>query len=112
MGPFIQYADQSADPLEVRIYRGADGTFTLYEDQGDSYDYEKGRYSEIPFRWNDSARQLTIAAREGSFPGMLPHRTFHIVLVGASHGGGLDIGKPDQTVDYHGSRVVVEFRAR
>ena len=93
MGPFIQYASQSADPLEIRIYRGGNGTFTLYEDEGDLYDYEKGKYSEIPFRWNDTAQQLTIAARQGSFQGMLSHRTFHIVLVDASHGGGVEIGK-------------------
>ena len=112
MGPFIQYADQRADPLEIRIYRGASGTFTLYEDEGDSYNYEKRKYSEIPFRWNDTARQLTIAAREGSYQGMLTHRTFHIVLVDANHGGGVEIGKPDKTVDYNGSSVVASFKAR
>ena len=112
MGPLIQYAGQSADPLEIRIYRGAGGAFTLYEDEGDSYDYEKGKYSEIPLRWNDTTQQLTIAARKGSFKGMLTHRTFHIVLVDANHGGGVEISQPNQTVSFNGSQVVASLKAR
>ena len=112
MGPFIQYATQSADPLEIRVYRGANGTFTLYEDEGDSYDYEKGRYSEIPFRWNETAQQLTIGTRKGAFKGMLAHRTFHIVLVNTNHGGGVEIGKPDRTVVYNGSQAVASFKVK
>jgi len=112
MGPFIQYANESADPLEVRIYRGADGTFTLYEDEGDSYNYEKGKYSEIQFSWNDTARQLTIAKRQGNFEGMLTHRTFQIVLVDSNHGSGVEIGKPDQTVDYVGSKAIVSLKTQ
>ncbi len=110
MGPFIQYANQSADPLEIRVYRGASGTFTLYEDEGDSYRYETGKYAEISFRWNDTAQQLTIAARHGSFPGMLAHRMFHIVRVDATHGGGVEIGRSDQTVRYAGTQVVVSLK--
>jgi alpha-D-xyloside xylohydrolase len=112
MGPFIQYAGQSVDPIEMRVYRGANGAFTLYDDEGDSYNYENGRYSEIPFEWNDATQQLTIAARKGSFKGMPAQRTFHIVLVDASHGGGVEIGKPDRTVVYHGSKLVVSFKNR
>jgi alpha-D-xyloside xylohydrolase len=112
MGPFIQYAEQSVDPLEIRVYKGADGTFTLYEDEGDSYNYEKGKYSEIQFSWNNAAQQLTIGARKGSFNGILAHRTFQIVLVDANHGNGVEIGASDHTVDYNGSKVVVSVKAK
>ena len=76
MGPFLQYSSEKpADPIELRIYRGADGKFTLYEDEGDSYNYEEGEYSTIPFSWNDAGHTLEIGKRSGEFPGMLkePH---------------------------------------
>ena len=82
MGPFIQYAaEKPADPVELRIYPGADGDFTLYEDENDNYDYEKGVYATITFHWDDAKRQLTIDDRKGSFPGMLNERTFDVVVV-------------------------------
>ena len=72
MGPFLQYASEKpADPIELRIYRGADGSFTLYEDEGDSYRYERGVHATIPIHWDEKAQTLTIGARTGSFPGML-----------------------------------------
>ncbi len=111
MGPFIQYASQSADPLEIQIYQGATGTFTLYEDAGNTYDYEKGQHSEIPFSWNDKVKQLTIGTRTGSFKGMLAHRTFHIVLISGNHGCGVDLCKPDDTVNYTGAKVVVSLES-
>ena len=82
LGPEMQYVgEKSWDDLEIRIYPGADGTFTLYEDEGDSYNYERGQYSEIRFMWDDSARRLTIAPRKGSYEGMLATRQFRLVLV-------------------------------
>ena len=70
-GPTVEYASQALDaPIELRIYPGADGSFTLYDDAGDSYAYEKGEYSTIPLRWSDQDAMLTIGARQGSFPGM------------------------------------------
>ncbi len=108
MGPFIQHANESADPLEIRIYRGQDGAFTLYEDTGDTYQYETGEYAEIPFVWNDTAQQLTIGGREGSFPGMLASRTFNIVLVDANHGQGVEVAAADTVVSYDGTEVVVD----
>ena len=82
MGPKIQYATQSIDPLEIRVYKGQNATFTLYEDEGDTYDYETGQYAQIPFTWDDTAQQLTIGARTGSYTGMLASRTFNVVWVG------------------------------
>ena len=72
LGPEMQYVGEKAwDNLEIRVYPGANGSFVLYEDEGDSYNYEKGVYSTITFSWNDKARKLTIGARKGDFPGML-----------------------------------------
>ena len=111
MGPMIQYAAQSVDPLEIRIYEGQDGSFTLYEDEGDTYNYETGEYSQVTFDWNDSAQQLSIGARTGAFTGMLSSRTFNIVYVGASHGNGLSVtATADQMVKYDGSAVVVSAK--
>jgi len=71
LGPAIQYADQrSSEPMELRIYPGADGHFELYDDQGDGYGYEKGQYATIDLRWNDTKHELSIGTRHGKFPGM------------------------------------------
>ncbi len=112
MGPFIQYANESANPLEIRVYSGASGSFKLYEDEGNTYNYEKGKYSVIPFTWNDNARQLTIGSRTGSFNGMLASRTFHIVVVGAHNGTGVRLGQPNYTVHYTGAKVVISLNSR
>jgi len=108
MGPNIQYATQSIDPLEIRIYKGQDGAFTLYEDEGDTDDYETGQYSRILFAWNESSQQLTIGGRTGSYPGMPMSRIFNIVWVGPNHGNGVEVtATADQVINYDGSQVVV-----
>jgi len=111
MGPFVQYAtEKPADPVEVRIYRGADAAFTLYEDENDNYNYEKGVFATIDFAWTESEQKLTIQNRKGKFPGMLQERTFHIVLVGENHGADVDVCKnPDRIVRYNGERIEVQF---
>jgi alpha-D-xyloside xylohydrolase len=110
MGPLVQYSNEKPmDPLEVRIYSGANGSFTLYEDEGDAYRYEKGVYSTTPFAWDDAAKTLTIGARKGEFPGMLKDRTFNVILVKEQHGHGIAIAeKPDQVVKYSGAEVKVK----
>ena len=107
MGPFLQYATESIDPLEIRIYAGEDASFTLYEDAGDTYAYETGEYSQIRFTWTEATQQLTIGARTGSYPSMPPDRTFNIVWVDSNHGAGVEVGAADQTVDYAGSELVI-----
>jgi alpha-D-xyloside xylohydrolase len=98
LGPEMQYVGEKAwDNLEIRVYPDADGSFTLYEDEGDNYNYEKGAYTTITFQWNDRTRKLTIGQRQGSYPGMLQTRQFTIVM-------------PDgqkQTVSYEGREVTV-----
>jgi len=109
MGPFLQYSSEKpADPIELRIYRGADGKFTVYEDQGDNYDYEKGKYAVIPISWNDAKHTVEIGKRSGDFPGMLKERTFNIVWVSENHGSGIAVvEKPDAVVHYTGKAVKI-----
>ena len=111
MGPFVQYAtEKPADPIELRIYPGADGSFTLYEDENDNYNYEKGVYSTIDFHWDDAKRQLKIDARKGTFPGMLQARTFHIVIVRKGVGTGAEVtDKPDKVISYQGEQQIVSL---
>jgi hypothetical protein len=106
MGPRIQYATQSVDPIELRVYPGADGSFTLYEDQGDSYAYETGSYATIPMTYSNSTGKITIGARSGSFTGMLANRTFNIVFVTSGHGIGDTVTtNPDCVISYNGTPV-------
>ena len=109
LGPDIEYAaERLADPIELRVYRGANGAFTLYEDENDNYDYERGAHATIPLQWDDAAQRLTIGDRAGSFPGMLESRTFRIVFVSSDHGtGGTLTQNADKTITYTGKRVVV-----
>ena len=100
LGPEMQYVgEKSWDNLELRIYPGADGSFLLYEDEGDSYNYEKGAYSTIAFQWNDRTRTLTIADRQGSYPGMLQSRQFTLVLPSGKQ----------QTVRYDGTQLTIRL---
>ncbi|HEV3031909.1 MAG TPA: DUF5110 domain-containing protein, partial [Polyangia bacterium] len=109
LGPIVQYAtEKPADPLELRVYRGADGAFTLYEDENDNYNYETGMFATIPLAWSEMKKTLTIGARAGSFPGMLASRTFNVVFVAANHGVGADeTATADKTVTYTGAAVDV-----
>jgi alpha-D-xyloside xylohydrolase len=113
-GPELQYANEKpADPIELRVYPGADGSFTLYEDEGDGYGYEKDRFATIPFTWNDGEKTLTIGARAGEFPGMLKTRTFRVVLVRDGHGTGDQFGgKPDSEVRYQGQPLKISLQGR
>jgi len=110
-GPKVQYSSQSNwDNLEIRIYPGADGHFTLYEDERDNYNYENGKFSEITFEWNDAEQTLTIGDRKGDYEGMLQERNFHIVLVDKEKLMGLGINQSTRyscDVKYSGSSVKV-----
>jgi alpha-D-xyloside xylohydrolase len=111
LGPEIEYAEQkSSGPIEVRIYRGADGSFDLYEDEGDSYRYEQGAYAVIPLHWNEAAGTLTFGERMGTFAGMSKDRKFHIVLVGPGHGTGAAVSSDaDAVVEYTGKSEEIAF---
>ena len=101
MGPDVQYTSEKPwDSLDIAVYPGADGVFTLYEDEGDGYGYEIGAFSTIEFRWDDAASTLTIGARNGRFPGMLGERDFIIQIPGAE----------PRTVHYTGGEVTLRAR--
>ena len=109
MGPELEWSTQKpADPTEVRVYRGADGDFTIYEDENDTYNYEKGAYATIPLHWDDAKQSLTIGERHGQFQGMLQSRTFRVTFVGENHGVGGDATEnADKVVTYAGKEVTV-----
>ncbi|MFW6267697.1 MAG: TIM-barrel domain-containing protein, partial [Marinilabiliaceae bacterium] len=111
IGPRVQYAEEKEwDNLEIRVYEGADGEFTLYEDENDNYNYEKGVYSTITFNWDDTDKTLTISDREGSFPGMLQERNFNITKVAPDKGAGKETVKNfDKTVNYKGEKISVKL---
>ena len=99
LAPVMQYAQQSQwDNLDIIVYPGSNAVFTLYEDEGDNYNYERGVYSTITMKWNDSRRTFTVEARQGQFPGMLQNRKFNIRIAGT---------EAVKTVDYNGNAVSV-----
>ncbi|PTY05588.1 alpha-xylosidase [Opitutaceae bacterium EW11] len=112
MGPELQYTgEKPAEPITLMVYAGADGRFTIYEDDGLTYGYEKGARSQIPLSWDDAKGVLTIGKRDGEFPGMLKERTFQVVLVDRAHPVPFSFElKPDKTVKYQGSPVTVSLR--
>jgi len=100
LGPEMQYVGEKKwDNLEMRIYPGANGSFVLYEDEGDNYNYEKGAYATITFQWNDSKKVLTIGDRQGNYPGMLKTRTFTIVMPNGQQ----------KQVEYSGSKTEIRL---
>lgn len=110
-GPIVQYASEKKwDNLEIRIYPGKDCSFTLYEDEGDSYNYEKGAFSTIDFNWNEADRTLTICDREGSFDGMIKSRKFRIIVVDEDTASGdKEPAGFDKTVRYKGKRLAIKL---
>jgi alpha-D-xyloside xylohydrolase len=112
LGPDLQHADElPADPIELRVYPGADGRFVLYEDEGDGYDYEKGVFATIPIEWREAERALIIGARSGAFPGMLQTRKFRVVFVRGDHGAGAEPERrADEIVEYDGRPLRVTGR--
>ena len=86
-------------------------TFDLYEDAGDSYEYEKGEHSVIPIRWDDTSSSLSIGTRQSSFPGMIEHRKFRVVLVANGHGIGSDVtGTANAEINYEGKEVQMAIK--
>ena len=110
MGKFIQYAgEKPADTMEIRIYRGADAQFKLYEDEGDKYTYEKGEYTIIPLKWNEKYQSLTIGKRQGSYPGCPESRIFNVVLVSEAEGTGMPVSKVKRLVSYTGKDIKIKI---
>ncbi len=97
----MQFVDEMPDaPYEIRIYCGADGAFTLYEDAGDNYDYERGEFALVDFSWDDTRSELTIGARQGNYSSLVSRREYRLVFI--SNGG-----RKTKTVQYAGEKTVV-----
>ncbi|MDD5185461.1 MAG: glycoside hydrolase family 31 protein [Paludibacter sp.] len=110
LGPKVQYASEKKwDNLEIRIYPGADAEFTLYEDENDNYNYEKGIYSTIQFKWFDKTKTLTIGECKGTFPGMLTTREFNFVVVESGKGVGDISAKVNKKIVYKGKHLTLKL---
>ncbi|WP_235208200.1 DUF5110 domain-containing protein [Saccharicrinis fermentans] len=113
VGPEIEYTDQKLnEAITIAIYEGADGSFTLYEDEGLNYNYEKGECTMIPFKWDDKNKTLTIDARKGSYKEMQKERIFKLVLVSAPDKISIDdIKEVDhKAATYRGDQLVIQFQ--
>jgi alpha-D-xyloside xylohydrolase len=107
-GPDMQWSDEKpADNIRLYVYAGHDADFTLYEDDGVTYGYEKGFSATTPMHWDDASRTLTLGTREGSFPGMLQERTFTLVIIDPSHPHAYDPDAEGIEVLYSGKTVAV-----
>jgi len=111
MGKIIQYSgEKSADTLDIRVYKGADAKFDLYEDEGENYNYEKGRYTIVSFNWNEKRQSLTISDRKGNYTGSLAKRIFNVVLVSENEGMGISSGSIGKKVSYTGTKVIIKLQ--
>jgi len=109
MGKYIQFAGQKLlDTLEIRVYKGADARFDLYEDEGDNYNYEKGAYTVIPFKWDEKRQTLTIGKKVGDYPGSLTKRILNIVFVSESEGLGIAPSEDKKKVIYIGKETKIK----
>lgn len=110
LGPIVQSASATEDPLEVRVYGGKDADFELYEDGGDGYGYEHGARATILLHWNDREKTLTIGKQSGSFVGMQTKHALRIVLVRPGRGTGIEPPSvADRSVVYDGHRITVHL---
>ncbi len=111
MGPEVQYIGERPEaPYEIRIYPGADATFTIYEDDGETYDYEKGAFATVELKWDDAARTLTIGARKGGFPELVKARKYRMVLATPESAMGIDEAEGVKEVEYSGNEVVLDLK--
>jgi alpha-D-xyloside xylohydrolase len=108
LGPVVQHSEEQPNaPIELRIYPGANGRFTFYDDAGDGLAYERGERAIVQIEWNDAQRALTFSDRSGSFRGMSPTRTFNAVCVGERSGVGDQRTSEAQRIDYAGKAQTI-----
>ena len=113
--PFGPYAQSTIEArknpsLLLRIYQGQDATFTLYEDEGDTYDYENGAFSTIELYWDDTKKHLYIGKRQGTYPGMPVTRMFSLLLVSEQQGAGIASSMTGgKEITYDGNPLIVEM---
>lgn len=113
IGPEMQWSDEKKPELiDLYVYAGKDGSYTLYEDEGTNYNYEKGKYAVIDFKYDDARKQVSIGARKGSFDGMLQKRRFNIILVDQKKQQGVNLAKSPKgkVVKYAGQAMTVKLK--
>ncbi|MBC7888248.1 MAG: DUF5110 domain-containing protein [Ferruginibacter sp.] len=110
-GPELQYTtEKKADTILLHVYQGADGEFTLYEDEGVNYNYEKEQFSNIVFSYREAAKTLTISERSGTFNGMLEKRVFRITWINRTSPKALNFtNKADKTINYNGQKIILNY---
>lgn len=111
IGPALQYTtEKKPETIQLYVYAGKDGAFTLYEDEGVNYNYEKGKFATIPFTYSDKDKKLTIGKREGQFDGMLIKRVFKVKYITPAKPGELAPEKSEgKTINYNGTAVTVSL---
>jgi len=109
MGPVLEYSSEKPDaPWEIRVYPGSNGMFTVYEDEGDNYDYQKSKSASYNLSWDDKKHELTIGERKGAFDGMIKDRLLNIVLVKPGKGTGVEESE-GRKVEYAGHQINVKL---
>ena len=108
--PVMNYTTEKPDaPYEIRIYPGANARFVIYEDDNETYNYEKGQYATIELVWNDAARTLTIGKRTGAFPGMMAMRKFNVVVAAPEKNTGMEASPDAKVITYFGKQTALKF---
>jgi alpha-D-xyloside xylohydrolase len=110
-GPAIEWSDEKpAELINLYVYAGKNAEFTLYEDEGTNYNYEKGQYSTIDIRYNDATKKLTFGQRKGAFKGMLQNRRFNVVFITPIATKDLNLDNPKgQMVNYTGTEKTLNL---
>ena len=109
-GPDIQYSDEKpAEDITLYVYKGKNGSFNIYEDEGVNYNYEKGNYSIIPIRYEQASESLHIDSRQGEFEGMLKERNFNIVVVDKNNPQPFDLNAVGKKVRYDGKAQIIKI---
>ncbi|MGV3528055.1 MAG: TIM-barrel domain-containing protein [Flavisolibacter sp.] len=109
-GLALQYMNEKpADTIHLFVYTGKDASFELYEDDGNSYAYEKGAYSKIPLHYAEADGSITIDDRKGSYPGMLQKRVFTITKISPNHPAGLDFDRNEKAIQYEGKSIKLKL---
>ena len=109
-GPDIQSTVEASRNLQLRIYQGQDATFTLYEDEGDTYNYENGAFSTIALHWDDAKKCLHIGERQGAYAGVPTTQTFSLLLVSEEQGTGVDSSsRGAKEITYDGNSLILEM---
>ncbi|HEX5342856.1 MAG TPA: TIM-barrel domain-containing protein [Duganella sp.] len=107
LGPVTQYVDEKPDaPITLNVYTGADGQFTLYEDDGVSNGYLRGEASRIPFSYKNGV--LTIGARTGQYKGMVAKRQFKVRFIKPGMSSTDNFDAADKVVSYEGKTITVK----